>query len=150
VSPLTPDDFVFSGTTLRSGGRLGLPQSTQAADQLRQRVHDQLIAERGPEGYKALQQQVLRTAAVSGPNRIAKVIPVTRHDPLAAPDLQYPMGGGGLQWTLIRKKDFLIAMQVAPDGTATTSRFTVSLAESQPPQQLYANRAKVSQYLATA
>jgi hypothetical protein len=131
--PLTPGDFQFSGTPMRSGGRLGLPAATAAADRLRPRVHDQILGERGTAGYEALQRQVLRTAMTFGPHRIAKVIPATRHSSTAAPSDQYPMGGSaGLQWTLVRKKKFLIAMQVGPDNTATTPGFTVSLAEGQP------------------
>src|SRR3954447_3987263 len=74
--PLAPGDFVFSGNTLRSGGREGLPASSLAADALRPRIHDLLLAERGQQGYEHLQQQVLRTIAIKGPERIAKVIPV--------------------------------------------------------------------------
>jgi hypothetical protein len=149
-SPLNVGDFEFSGTTLRSGGRLGLPAATGAADKLRPRVHDQIMAERGADGYKKLQAQVLSSVTITGPNRIAKVIPETRHDASAAPNIQYPMGGGGLQWTLIKKKRFLIALHVGPDGMATTPRFAVSLAETQPFQQLYDNRFKIAQYLASA
>lgn len=40
---------------------------------------------------------------------------------------QYPMGGGGLQWTLFRPLDFLIAVQVDPDGTVRSKGFTLNL-----------------------
>jgi hypothetical protein len=60
------------------------------------------------------------------------------------------MGGGRLQWTLVKKKDFLIAMHVAPDGRASTPGFSVSLNETQPFLELYANRARIAQYLAVA
>ncbi|WP_394887169.1 hypothetical protein ACG873_20595 [Mesorhizobium sp. AaZ16] len=87
---------------------------------------------------------------IVGSNRIAKVRPVTRHDANMPPDLQYPMGGGGLQWTLVKKKKFLVAMEVRPDGTAITPSFTVALSENQPAQQLYANRHKIAAYLQSA
>jgi hypothetical protein len=37
------------------------------------------------------------------------------------------MGGGGLQWTLFRPLDFLIAVQVDPDGTVRSKGFTLNL-----------------------
>jgi hypothetical protein len=148
--PLRPDDFVFAGTTLRSGGRYGLPAGNAAADALRVRVNDRLRIERGTVGYEALQRKVLASAAISGLQRIAKVIAVTPHDPSLAPDLQYPPGGGGLQWKLVKKKRFLVAMEVQPDGTAVAPAFTVSLAEGQTGLQLYANRQRIAQYLAAA
>jgi hypothetical protein len=150
--PLLPDDFVFGGTTMRSGGRFGLPASNAADDALRPRVHDQVMAERGPAGYHQLQMRALASVAIAGPNRIAKVLPVTPHDPALAPDLQYPMGGGGLQWTIDRahKKNFLIALHVDPAGMADAGAFRVSLADGQPFQQLYDARARVARHLASA
>jgi hypothetical protein len=147
---LTADDFIFSGTTLRSGGRLGLPAHDPAADRLRPHTHDQILQERGQVGYEDLQKQLLKSVQIHGPNRIAKVIPVTRHDSGAAPDLQYPPGGGGLQWTLKNKKKFLIALQVDANGTATTPKFSVSLAETQSRQLLLTNRMRVAKYLSEA
>jgi hypothetical protein len=147
---LRPDDFEFAGTTLRSGGRSGLPAANAAADALRARVHDQVRIERGGAGYEALQRKVLSSVAISGPQRIAKVIAARQHDPALAPDLQYPPGGGALQWKLVKKKSFLVAMEVRSDGTAITPAFTVSLAEGQPGPQLYANRRRIAQYLAAA
>ena len=149
VEYLTPEDFEFSGTTLRSGGRLGLPAKTPALDTLRPRVHDRIAAERGADGYRNLQKQVLRSIASVGPNRIAKVLPEDRLNRPARPNEDYPMGAGSLQWTLVPPgKRFLVAMHVSADGTATTPRFSVSLAENQPGHVLYDNRAKISRYLA--
>jgi hypothetical protein len=110
------------------------------------------MAERGPAGYRQLQMRALASVAIAGPNRIAKVLPVTPHDPALAPDLQYPMGGGGLQWTIDRahKKNFLIALQVDPAGMADAGAFRVSLADGQPFQQLYDARARVARHLASA
>lgn len=150
--PLQPDDFDFSGTTMRSGGRFGLPASTAAADTLRPRVHDRIMAERGPAGYRQLQIKALASVSISGPNRIAKVLPVTGHDPVMAPNLQYPMGGGGLQWTIdrARKKNFLVALHVDPAGMADAGTFQVSLWAGQPFQQLYDARARIARHLASA
>lgn len=147
---LNEDDFEFAGTTMRSGGRFGLPGSTSAADKARPRVHDAIVTERGEDGYKALQKKVLTSVSLTGPKRIAKVVPVTRHDPNLAPDLQYPMGGGGLQWKLVKPKEFLVAMEVTPAGEAKTPTFTVSLSNSLPAAERYDNRAKLARYLETA
>ena len=44
---LTAHDFIFSGITLRSGGRLGLPADDAATDKLRPHVHDLMVQEQG-------------------------------------------------------------------------------------------------------
>jgi hypothetical protein len=159
VEPLEVGDFEFGGTTMRSGGRAGLPASNNADDQLRPRVHDNIMGQRGQAGYDDLQRRTLATVQIRGPQRIAKVLPVTPHDSAMAPNLQYPMGGGGLQWKILRKpnrlnpavegKKFVIALQVDANGMADAGRFTVSLLNSQPFQALYDARRKVSQHLET-
>jgi hypothetical protein len=142
-----PEDFEFEGTTLRSGGREGLPAASEAADALRPRIHDRMIAEYGEAGYRELQQRALGSVALSGPNRIAKVVPATGHDSALGPDVQYPMGGGGLQWKILRPgKLFLIAMHVDAGGRATTPGFAVDLG----PGAAYENRDRVMRYLETA
>jgi len=84
---------------------------------------------------------------LTGPERIAKVVPVRRHDRSITPDKQYPMGGGGLQWTLLEPgKQFLVAMHVAPDGIATLPGFKVKLG----PNAAYDARARVMRYLESA
>ncbi len=144
---LTVADFEFDGTTLRSGGKLGLPQGNPSAEAARKRVHDQIIAERGQAGYQALQQHALGTARISGPNRIAKVIPATGHNPAMGNDLQYPMGGGGLQWKIVPPgKPFLVAMHVDGKGIAHIPGASLDLGPKAP----YENRAKVARYLESA
>lgn len=144
---LGPQDFEFFGTTLRSGGKLSLPGTSDAADNLRVRVHDEILSSRGAAGYTELQQHALAQVPDKGPDRIAKVIPARGHDASLTPDRQYPMGGGGLQWD-IRKpgKSFLVAMHVASDGTATTPLFTTKLGAG----ARYDDRAKVMRYLESA
>ena len=75
---LQPADFKFSGLTLRSGGRYGLPAATTAADQLRPSVHDGLMHGRGAAGYAELQRNALRGVTPTGPSRLVKVLPVPR------------------------------------------------------------------------
>lgn len=113
-----PDQFRFDGTTLNSGGRLGLPADTPAADRLRPSVHDQIMAQRGAAGYADLQARTLRDIRVLGDQRIAKVLPGKPHDDAMAPSLQYPQGGGGLQWWILPPGlPFLAAAEVRADGT---------------------------------
>src|SRR5208283_3601743 len=52
-------DFKFSGITLRSGGREGLPAATLEADKARRHVTDTILAERGEAGYSELQRRAL-------------------------------------------------------------------------------------------
>jgi len=146
--PLKPDHFEFGGTTLRSGGRAGLPARTKAADEARIRVHKDVLDSHGLRGYRDMQERALRSVPMIGERRIAKVLPVTRHDDNMAPADQYPMGGGGLQWTIKKSHPrlFLVALEVDRDGVARAPTFSVSLRIGAP----YENRVKVKQYLETA
>lgn len=146
---LTSGDFEFDGTTLNSGGRLGLPGATRAADDARRRIHANMLTEYGAAGYTKLQENALRSVEYSGTNRIAKVLPVTRHDATMSPALQYPMGGGGLQWWLKNKVDFLVACFVNDRFVAETPSFRVDLMEPHGSRR-YENRARLMNYLATA
>lgn len=144
---LAPADFEFDGLTLRSGGRAGLPAASNAADAQRQRVHEQVLQERGEAGYQQLQRSALASVQLSGDHRIAKVIPVTPHNPALSPDVQYPPGAGGLQWKILPPgKRFLIALEVSPSGMATAPGFSVNIGPGAP----YENRARVMQYLRAA
>jgi hypothetical protein len=141
---LQPADFKFSGITLRSGGRLGLPGETEAADRARQHVSDVVMNERGIAGYRDLQLRTLASITDTGPDRIVKVIPATRHSNTMAPSDQYPMGGGGLQWTLVRPCDFLVAMSVDENGIACLANgYSGFLGES----ASYEVRARIARYL---
>lgn len=144
---LAPEDFEFDGTTLRSGGRMGLPGATTAADERRLRVHDGMIAEYGRDGYRRMQQRALESAVISGPQRIAKVLPKIPHNEEMAPSQQYPMGGGGLQWKILRPgKLFLVAMFVDQNGIATLPDRTIDIRQSAP----YQNRHDAMRYLQQA
>jgi hypothetical protein len=111
--------FQFDGTTMRSGGRDGLPAASQKDDAKRGRVHDSIKKERGISGYADLQKAVLRDMKTTGPKRLVKVIPNTAHDQNMGPDKQYPMGGGFLQWTLVWPGiPFFCAAEVGPGDVA--------------------------------
>jgi hypothetical protein len=141
-----PDQFRFDGTTLNSGGRLGLPAATSASDVQRPKVHDQVLGQRGAAGYADLQTRTLRDIRVQGEQRIAKVLPGTRHDALMAPSAQYPAGGGGLQWSILPPGlPFLAAAEVRADGTVAIPGRVLDLASGE-----YAARATLRQYLTMA
>ena len=140
---LRPEDFKFSGLTIRSGGRLGLPSNSVEADRIRPHVSDELIEKVGAKGYRELQMQALSTIPARGEGRLVKVIPATPHSETMRPSDQYPMGGGGLQWTLIRPCRFLVAMTVDENGIARIPSFSAFLGES----ALYEDRAVLMRYL---
>jgi hypothetical protein len=143
---LSSDDFKFAGMTLRSGGREGLPAATAALDQKRRHVDDVIRQERGEAGHRDMQDRALRSIAATGEDRLVKIIPNTPHSTEMGSDRQYPMGGGGLQWTLIRPCRFLVAMSVDENGIATIA--------SAPPRSVflggsaqYDDRAVVARFL---
>lgn len=141
-----PAEFEFSGTTLRSGGKLGLPAATNAIDALRPRIHTEMQSSYGAVGYTAMQTNALKTIALKGDQRVCKVLPDLRHNPGMAPNDQYPMGGGGLQWTLKKPGlPFLVAVRVNSNGTADTPGFSVDLVKGG-----YDARAKLRAYMMTA
>lgn len=143
---LAPSDFKFAGLTLRSGGRYGLPANDAAADKLRPHVYDEMLREYGADHVEKLKAKFLAQAAYQGPNRIVKVLPVTRHSDAIPPNEQYPMGAGGGQWTLMRACSFLVAVQVDNNGIARTPSFSVFLGES----AAYDDRAKLNRYIESA
>ena len=143
---LTTADFRLSGLTLRSGGKLGLPSNDPLAESRRRHVSDQILQEHGAAGYAALQRWALSTVTPHGDDRIVKVLPVTPHDPAMGAADQYPMGAGGLQWTLLRPCRFLVAMRVDAAGIAHIPGFATFLGASAP----YEGRARLARYLSDA
>ena len=103
--------------------------------------------EHGTNDYRKMQDSALRQISLIGEQRIAKVLPGLRHDPGMAPNAQYPMGGGGLQWQIKGPPGltFLVAVQVEPNGTATTPDFSLNLHSGG-----YEARAKLRRYMTTA
>lgn len=144
--PLGPLDFEFDGITLRSGGREGLPAASWEEDALRPRVHDRVLGEQGEPGYRRMQRWSLASIPETGPQRLVKVSPVTPHSQAVAPDRQYPMGGGGLQWKLIRPCRFLVAMTVDAGQIASVPGFTAYIGEG----GNYDARARIARYLDSA
>jgi len=149
-SPPRPQDFEFQGTTLRSGGRYGLPAATDAEDAKRAAVHDGILKERGAAGYEALQKHVLGTSSFTGPDRLVKILPDTRHDSAMSPADQYPAGGGFLQWDLKKPGlPFLYAALFHGDGSVETVQGTFQLNTGNFLAD-YPQRAKLQKYLQTA
>lgn len=145
-SSLQVGEFEFEGTTLRSGGRFGLPAHSEAADGMRRRVHDDLIDELGPVRYREWQQRVLADTTTFGERRIAKVVPQKTMPGPIDPSHEYPPGGGGLQWKLVKPKSFLCALYVDRNGLATAPNFSVPLGANASLQ----DRMKVHQWLISA
>jgi hypothetical protein len=152
TEPLAVDDFDFAGTTLRSGGREGLPAATPRLDSQRLHISNKMRLEEGEAEYVRKKQALLARVELKGANRLAKIRPVEKLEDGYSPAIEFPMGGGGLQWTIRkdRPKQFLVALFVTRDLQAITPRFRVSLAPDLPFQQLYDNRAQVARYLETA
>ena len=148
VEPLSPTDFEFDGTTLRSGGREGLPAATAAEDAARRRVHDLVTAEYGAAQYREMRRRVLDRIETTGRSRIAKIAPAIRHDDSLAPKDQYPPGGGGLQWKITRARRFLIAAQIQPGGRAKLPGLDLQLGASGW-QARYDARARLRRHLET-
>ena len=139
---LTPSDFEFSGNTLNSGGRSGLPLKTKEEDTRRPRIHSQILDERGRKGYEHLQKVALANITTSGRNRIIKILPIAGDDADASPATQYPMGV--LQWRLLKPgKEFFVAVFVDYLADAQTPEFKVSVASN----AHYEGRAKLHDYL---
>jgi len=81
-----------------------------------------------------------------GPSRLVKVLPTTPHSGTMPPDEQYPMGAGGLQWTLIKPCEFLVAMMVDQNGIATIASappYSAFLGAS----ATYDDRARLARFL---
>ena len=144
-------EFEFAGTTLRSAGRVGVPQKTKEQDKTRARVHDQINDERGSAGYAALQQMMLRDMQTNGPKRLVKVIPKVRHnDATMRPYKDYPMGGGFLQWNLKEPGiAFFCAAEVGQGGQIAIPGQAFSM-ETGNTSTDYAARARLQQYLQIA
>jgi hypothetical protein len=139
-----PKEFQFDGTTLRSDGRLGLPLADHKADKDRVRVHQKILDEHNDDGYESMQLDALAKTPLRGANRICKVFPVMPHSATMPPSVQYPMGGGFLQWRIIAETGlkFKIAVDVAADGVAHTPEFSVDLIHGG-----YDARARLRRYM---
>ncbi|RHW17007.1 hypothetical protein D1610_12835 [Sphingomonas gilva] len=143
---LKPGDIQMDGTTLRSGGKFGLPTGDKASDATRPRVHDSIDPAMLAHHQKGMSGDA---TVLRGINRLSKILPVMPHSDNMAPRDQYPMGGGGGQWTLKAAYAFLVAAYVGPDAIAQTIPqvgITASLAEG----ASYDARARLMRYLETA
>lgn len=47
--------FIYAGTAMRSGGRMGVPAETEKLDKQRPHVHDLLLKAYGDDGYRHAQ-----------------------------------------------------------------------------------------------
>lgn len=139
---LTAADFDFAGITLRSGGRLGNPAPTDAQDKLREHVSEQMRKEYGTGTYDQMKARALGDITATGPNRLIKFLPTIRHGSALGPDVQYPPGGGGLQWTLLNDCKFLVALEVKA-GIAQAPGISWKIG----PGSSYDDRHRINAYL---
>ena len=145
-----PEDFEMHGTTLRSGGRFGNPLQDPEEDKQRRRVHDDIMETLGAAGYGALQAAGLKFASVSGRDRLIKNLPEIRNNRDMTPDVQYPPGGGFLQWDLKKPGlPFLFAAEFSGDGTVRIPGETLQL-NSGNLNADYPQRQRLQHYLQTA
>lgn len=144
IEPIRANHVEFGGLTLRSGGRDGAPLKDPKLDEQRTRVHDRMIVEYGQHSVaKMLENLAKDPRNLIGDERIVKIYPVIGHKG-ENPQEEYPMGGGGPQFILTERHDFLIAAVVSGDCIAATAAgWSVSVAES----ASYDGRARLAKYL---
>ncbi|WP_421838198.1 hypothetical protein [Novosphingobium sp.] len=147
IEPIRANHVEFGGLTLRSGGREGAPLKDPEQDQLRVRVHTRMLQEYGSNSVARMLEDLARDPRnLTGGERIVKIYPVIEHKG-DNPKEEYPMGGGGPQFILTGRHDFLIAAVVSGDCIAATAAgWSVSVAENAP----YAGRERLAKYLTTA
>lgn len=136
-------DFIYAGTTMRSGGRMGLPAMSKTKDQ--ERLHSDRLLQRayGKEGYRNAQLADFQRISERGHNRLVKIVTVVRHIDTMLPAIQYPSGGAHLQWTLINPRKFICGAFVDGAGLATTKAFLASIAPDAPQENFF----KLERYL---
>jgi hypothetical protein len=97
-----------------SDGRIGHPSGGSG----REAAQDSLRKQIGAAGVLRKQQEVAAAMAISGPERIAKIVPRSGEDPTIPANeawKHYPPGSGIPQWRLTTPKRFVVAADVA-DG----------------------------------
>jgi len=143
--PLTVRDFKLAGYSYFSGGRIGKPAKTTARDRLREHLQDSVLREYGMDGVLQMKRIAQKGMDATGSRRIAKVLPMIRHNPAMSPAEQYPVGHGVPQFELVRERMFLVAAEVTLDGTVITPDFQVNVRE-----QGYEARRRLRVYLEAA
>ncbi|MQX36603.1 hypothetical protein [Roseospira navarrensis] len=121
------DDFKLAGYSYFSGGRIGKPRMVAEKDTLREHLQEKVLREHGLDGVLHRKRIAREGMSVTGRHRIAKVLPVIRHDSSKPPAQQYPVGGGVPQFELTRPRKFLVALEVTADGTAIARDFEVNV-----------------------
>lgn len=144
IEPLRANHVEFGGLTLRSGGRDGAPLADPKLDEQRVKVHERMVMEYGEDSVARMLENLAKDPRnLLGGERIVKIYPVIEHRG-DNPQEEYPMGGGGPQFILTERHNFLIAAVVSSDCIAATAAgWSVSVAEAAP----YEGRAKLARYL---
>lgn len=129
VEAITADDFDFHGITLRSGGKTGNPgqPNRQPVQQVMTKEFAKSFQLRpdprqaASAHIKQMKDRLVRRDVSRGPDRLAKVLPTIRHNRSIPDAVQYPPGGGALQWDLTKEAQFLVAVYVDAAGVAHTA-----------------------------
>ncbi len=114
TEPVRAGDFEFFGHSNSSGGRVGHPSGGPA----REAVQEALRKQVNGAGLLRKQQGIAAAMAISGHERIAKIVPRSGEDPTIPADeawRHYPPGSGIPQWWLVAPKRFVVAADAA-DG----------------------------------
>jgi hypothetical protein len=105
---VAPSEIVLAGYSYFSGGRIGHPMRGD----VRETVEAQAL---GFLDLGRVKQSLADSFVLTGPQRIVKVIPATRHDDAMPEPEQYPVGRGIPQWILTADKTFIVAATVRAD-----------------------------------
>jgi hypothetical protein len=114
TEPVQAGDFEFFGYSNSSGGRSGHPMGGPARQAIQDSLHQQL----GGAGFLRKEKEIAAAMTISGPERIAKILPRSGEDPAIPANeawRHYPPGSGIPQWRLVTSKRFVVAADIA-DG----------------------------------
>ena len=96
----------FQAGRLANGANFATLERLPTIDEFETAGYSQVAAHRHvmPTGLdpRGLRKMAMSVWALNGPDRLVKVMAITRHDPRIADDVQYPPGQGVPQWKLIR------------------------------------------------
>jgi|KBSSwiStaDraftv2_1062776.scaffolds.fasta_scaffold671062_1 hypothetical protein len=106
IDPPSPSNFEFGGYTHFSGSCIGNPN----VGGLRPHVEEELLEQLGPVGLWRKKVEHVAALEITGPQRLAKVLPVKRGN-------DYPVGSGIYQCNIPRGIRCKVAAYVAPGQT---------------------------------
>jgi hypothetical protein len=136
-------DFIYAGTTMRSGARMGVPAATEKKDKLREHSHDVIMKSYGKDGYDRAKLADLQRITSKGHSRLVNVVTFVRHIKHMSPATQYPVGGPHLQWTLTNTKPLTCAALIDGQGIAHFAGQSLPISPGSPQTNFF----KLERYL---